>query len=610
MAMIRAMNRITEEPDWQQHVFNEDFMRMQRSRCEALISDQTWQWCIAELQDKASIFEKTGLILAVDAGYRVCKSPDRLAEELRTAMIEGVRALRDMSPVTSEAVATEAQNIIDPSLYPFIYERTPVLPEGEVVSFEHPCASCGKGHAISAPILDRIAASDHGSYHHSDQNAWSKRFQWLPCEVQFTEDHGTAVRITSYINNLNPKHHADLYKTIETLIAESINAFNQVLVRERQLSRPPRIRTYGYDYEPNPPAFAASLDKVTGEMDDRFQEAFAMTRRYLDIPDDRSIDSDDSLTPEMEDISGCTTGSQLKVRVIRKWKRLRCAAHPEPGISFTYEDWQAGRTSKAIVEKRDYWGNGKVLTPDPDHEYHELKLQDEFRQRGLQVIVRMSSIDLSPTKSRYPGEDWCVDGTPNEHIVATAVYCYDQHNITDAAMTFRQSASMDLMKYRYNGVEALDELSEVFDIPPNHDMEDTVPDHQVLGTVSSPQGRLLTWPNTIHTRLQPFELIDKSESGHRRCIILSLVDPHYRILSTQNVPPQQHGWWFEEAANIIGELPDKKLPRELIDRIDHFASDWPMGTQEAQEVRREFMAERAATQPWHCGVINFIDYWM
>jgi hypothetical protein len=49
---------------------------------------------------------------------------------------------------------------------------------------------------------------------------WSKRFQWLPCDIQFTE--GDKVKITSYINNLHPVHHEKLYTVIENFIAKSI----------------------------------------------------------------------------------------------------------------------------------------------------------------------------------------------------------------------------------------------------------------------------------------------------------------------------------------------------------------------------------------------------
>lgn len=46
---------------------------------------------------------------------------------------------------------------------------------------------------------------------------WSFNYQCLPCEVEFPEDSGTEVHITSYINNLHPTHKA-LYRSVEKLI--------------------------------------------------------------------------------------------------------------------------------------------------------------------------------------------------------------------------------------------------------------------------------------------------------------------------------------------------------------------------------------------------------
>lgn len=53
---------------------------------------------------------------------------------------------------------------------------------------------------------------------------WSNRFQWLPCEVDFTgeESSSTDVRITSYINNLRPRNQR-AYAAIEKHKSLSLN---------------------------------------------------------------------------------------------------------------------------------------------------------------------------------------------------------------------------------------------------------------------------------------------------------------------------------------------------------------------------------------------------
>jgi hypothetical protein len=86
-----------------------------------------------------------------------------------------------------------------------------------------------------------------------------------------------------------------------------------------------------------------------------------------------------------------------------------------------------------------------------------------------------------------------------------------------------------------------DILAEVLVVKLNpEDLMFRAPSNQELGSVATPQGRLLAWPNVMHHKVEPFELIDPIRPGHRRCIALYLVDPHYRICSTLNVPPQRH----------------------------------------------------------------------
>lgn len=65
--------------------------------------------------------------------------------------------------------------------------------------------------------------------------------------------------------------------------------------------------------------------------------------------------------------------------------------------------------------------------------------------------------------------------------------------------------------------------------------------------------------NSQH-RVSPFELADLSKPGHRRFIALWLVDPHKRIISTANVPPQQLSWWVESILGTITKSDARKEP--------------------------------------------------
>jgi hypothetical protein len=65
---------------------------------------------------------------------------------------------------------------------------------------------------------------------------------------------------------------------------------------------------------------------------------------------------------------------------------------------------------------------------------------------------------------------------------------------------------------------------------------------QELGSVISQEGRIITFPNTLQHQVSPFSLADPSKPGHRKILALFLVDPHTRIISSANVPPQREDW--------------------------------------------------------------------
>lgn len=84
-----------------------------------------------------------------------------------------------------------------------------------------------------------------------------------------------------------------------------------------------------------------------------------------------------------------------------------------------------------------------------DHNYYSLRIQDGFREEGLQVIVKLASIELTPEKPAYAGGSWHVEGLLNEHIAATALHYYDVENVTEARIAFRTETSFDDMSMRY-----------------------------------------------------------------------------------------------------------------------------------------------------------------
>jgi hypothetical protein len=118
---------------------------------------------------------------------------------------------------------------------------------------------------------------------------------------------------------------------------------------------------------------------------------------------------------------------------------------------------------------------------------------------------------------------------------------------------------------------------------------------QNLGSLQCKEGRLLAFPNTLQRRVQPFKLEDPTRTGHLRFLVLWLVDPNYRIVSTANVPPQQHDWFAAGTLDRI--LARRDLAAELEVMIREHVDGYPMSLDTAKELRLVLMQERAKLMP-------------
>lgn len=112
---------------------------------------------------------------------------------------------------------------------------------------------------------------------------------------------------------------------------------------------------------------------------------------------------------------------------------------------------------------------------------------------------------------------------------------------------------------------------------------------QHIGGVLCKEGRLLTFPNTIQHRVSSFSLTDPSKPGHRKILALFLVDPHHRVISSANVPPQSEEW-AQEKQGLVDQVLSR-LPAELQSMVEK-GLDPLMTMEEAKKLRLELMEER------------------
>ncbi|KAF2477715.1 uncharacterized protein BDR25DRAFT_275066 [Lindgomyces ingoldianus] len=542
--MLEFMTQITDKPEWTRKVFDEAIIAKWKEEAirwddslpengDWWLSETMFECCMLELREKAEVYQKEGFVAVLDAEATIVKSDIAVSGELRDRLRGAVKKLenvpdrvKDWHPGSDEKVL----DLVHPSLFPVVYGFTRALPFGTV-----PLESCAE-YTGKGEVIDKFEATDHvrkvswGDKEIIDQ-AWGS-YQWLPSNITFTDD-GTA-KIVSYINNLHPREHTELYKILEAFVDASIPLWNECLSWFHNRIRISIGGTSNEDYK-----FAPGVK-------------FDREPYKHDAEEGHESDSED----EEDDESWA-------------W---------EHGCIDQYRDW---RDQNRILEQRE-----PAFTPHDEHQTQpgakRIDLRKDFTERGLQVIFKLANIHLTPEKPEYEGGSWHVEGSLNEHICATAIYYYDCENVTDSRLAFRQSYDAEAMIMRpaqseYSSTEAYFGITQNGSSILN------------LGSVLTPQNRLLAFPNVLQHQVQPFSLVDKTKSGHRKILAMFLVDPHIEVLSTANVPPQRKDWWAQEVRKI-GFFA--RLPKEIFDMIVGEVREFPLGWKEAVQVREMLMAER------------------
>ncbi|WP_329542622.1 DUF4246 domain-containing protein [Streptomyces sp. NBC_01358] len=194
------------------------------------------------------------------------------------------------------------------------------------------------------------------------------------------------------------------------------------------------------------------------------------------------------------------------------------------------------------VAQEDWWESRRPVVPDAPvfvaPQVPDASARVDLRGRGLQVIVKLATVHLTPDKPEYTGGSWHVEGMLNERIVSTGIYYWDSENITESRLSFR--AALDDPRYEQNDDNGLREV---------YGLEDEDALNQALGSASTPAGRCLAFPNILQHRVGSFRLTDPTRAGHRKILAFFLVDPSEKIVSTSDVPPQQP--WSEASTMTL-----------------------------------------------------------
>lgn len=440
----------------------------------------------------------------------VVKSDVSVPSDLKEAIKKAVEPLenvpeneKDWHPGSDGKVL----DLVHPSLFPLVYGRSRVLPQG-TVNLRHTLEACGGGEVIPFPA-EWDDPTDDSDEENDDPELWSSRFQWLPCDVEFPD--GNTAKIISYINNLHPIRRSGLYTIIEKFISKAVPLWHVVW----------KWTTDGLQRE--------RIDSSVGVARECTVKDICTAEGYGCYPGNRPLDEDETDDDRDDDLD-------------ESWyNETHPVIRPEPKVE--YEPLEFTYSPEDITRE------GGLL---------------HAANNKLQVIVKLANIHLTPEKPRYDGGTWHIEGQLNEHICATALYYYDSENITDSHLAFRsrvdsEGTAADI-PYEQSDSDGIDQVYNVLNDEP------TI---QVRGRVLTCEGRLLAFPNVYQHAVLPFQLADPTKPGHRKILALFLVDPAIRVLSTANVPPQQKEWWTERFVKDgwFEKLPPE-MTKAVLDEID------------------------------------------
>lgn len=301
-------------------------------------------WIIQELQWKAGVLQDLGFVTVFDVA--VTKSDVAIPKQLQHDLQRAAAPLENIPDERKDYHPGSHNKVVDlvhPALFPVIYGRSRILPDRRI-GLDDCLLHMGRGEVLPVPAEDEAAFvgesggrnpfwDDDGPY------PFSRKFQWLPCDVEFT-DEDPGCRVVSYINNAHPLEHRALYGVVERVIARAIPLWSRSLT-PRPSVQDSRIPYGGVDYLPHPEP----------------------------EPQPRQEDGEDS-------------DSEAYLDRHDEWEESCPIEQPEPG-------------------------EFKVETVDPKD---KVDLRAQFRETGLQVIVKLSNIELTPEKPEYEGGSWHIEG--------------------------------------------------------------------------------------------------------------------------------------------------------------------------------------------------------
>lgn len=327
---------------------------------DADITPNMANWIVDELRFKAMIYEMSQAVGLYNGD--MTKSDTNVPEALRERLKKETEVLNYSDADLQfylPGTLRKQRDLLDMALYPLVYGKTRILPN-DTIGLDEALRHAGQGEVIAKPRETGITREDMtwrvAARSDIQVRPYSRNFQSLPSDFELGND--DRWHIVSYINNLHPVKHRNIYKVIEDAFNCMVPQFNMTMTPLKDmLHSRARIEYHKAQYHPIPQSV---LDKEPQIRPREAQSEF--DERY------------------------------------EKWRLENFkAVQPDAGI---FIPWAVppGLMTKLPED-----------LPSAVRIERGVSLNRDYKERGLQVITRVLGVDLSP-EDPYFQTDWHVEG--------------------------------------------------------------------------------------------------------------------------------------------------------------------------------------------------------
>lgn len=274
-----ASETIRQKPEWWRKLDDETIVGKWKTEMQEQGVREVWaDYVIKELKEvyrpiSEKFDHKAGPILTRE----ITQGDGLVSETTKTKLKEAVERLleNEGEPDWHPGSNNQVLDLVHPSLFPVVYEKTRVLKSDQPdLKFELGTTEGlfpSLDNCIKTPVYDYTKDMNKNDV---DDYAISKKYQWIP--TPFHVDHNGKVSVQSYINNLHPIWHRDLYPILGQVFEDCVPALEHTLgaFLSGQLRRiEPMGHSNGY-YSDEEPDF----EDENGEWDDDLWEQWQENR--------------------------------------------------------------------------------------------------------------------------------------------------------------------------------------------------------------------------------------------------------------------------------------------------------------------------------------------